>query len=243
MLAGSSAAVPAGPSGSPISPADSTSAARVPRACPSWPPNRAPPSVLTIDCIGPSWPRISSGTRSPIAPTMRPATGSHSLRQTGSVWVTHSARLHACAVRMPDGSADAGSSHRSARCSASATAARSAALIGGAPGADGASGGGPGEPGKVNPPGPGRRMRRRGATLVVGAVVVLLLIVASFAGVRVPYVALTPGPTWNTLGTDHNKDVIQVSGGTVSRSGGQLRMVTVGVEDQLTLWDALRGWL
>jgi len=86
-------------------------------------------------------------------------------------------------------------------------------------------------------------MRRRGATLFVGAVVVLLLIVASFAGVRVPYVALTPGPTWNTLGTDHNKDVIQVSGGTVSRSGGQLRMVTVGVEDQLTLWDALRGWL
>jgi Lon-like protease len=86
-------------------------------------------------------------------------------------------------------------------------------------------------------------MRRRGATLFVGAVIVVLLIVASFAGVRVPYVALTPGPTWNTLGTDHNKDVIQVSGGTVSRSGGQLRMVTVGVEDQLTLWDALRGWL
>jgi Lon-like protease len=86
-------------------------------------------------------------------------------------------------------------------------------------------------------------MRRRGATLFVGAVVVLLLIVASFAGVRVPYVALTPGPTWNTLGTDHNKDVIQVSGGAVSTSGGQLRMVTVGVEDQLTLWDALRGWL
>src|SRR5256885_12396190 len=86
-------------------------------------------------------------------------------------------------------------------------------------------------------------MRRRGATLFVGAVVVLLLIVASFAGVRVPYVALTPGPTWDTLGTDHNKDVIQLSGGTASKSKGQLRMVTVGVEDQLTLWDALRGWL
>ena len=110
--------------------------------------------MLTIDCIGPSWPRISSGTRSPIAPTMRPATGSHSLRQTGSVWVTHSARLHACAVRMPDGSADAGSSHRSARCSASATAARSAALIGGSPSADGASGGGPVKPGKFIAPAP-----------------------------------------------------------------------------------------
>src|SRR6266568_3152670 len=134
MLAGRRAAVPAGPRGSPMSPAESTSAASVPSACPSWPPNRAPPSVATMDCIGPSWPRISSGTRSPIAATMRPATGSHSLRQTGRVWVTHSVRVHACAVRMPDGSA-------------------------------------------------------------------------------------------------------------ASSSGGQLRMVTVGVEDQLTLWDALRGWL
>src|SRR2546423_3523056 len=86
-------------------------------------------------------------------------------------------------------------------------------------------------------------MRRRGTTLLVGAVLVAMLIVGSFAGVRVPYVALTPGPTWDTLGTDHNKDVIQLSGGTASKSKGQLRMVTVGVEDQLTLWDALRGWL
>ncbi len=86
-------------------------------------------------------------------------------------------------------------------------------------------------------------MRRRGATLLVGAFVVAILIVASFAGVKVPYVALTPGPTWDTLGTDHNKDVIPVSGGDASKSKGQLRMVTVGVEDQLTLWDALRGWL
>src|SRR5437764_15171206 len=86
-------------------------------------------------------------------------------------------------------------------------------------------------------------MRRRGATLFVGAVVVLLLIVASFAGVRVPYVALTPGPTWNTLGTDHNKDVIQVSGGLVTPSKGQLRMVTVGVEDQLKPGDEMRDCL
>ncbi len=86
-------------------------------------------------------------------------------------------------------------------------------------------------------------MRRRGATLLVGAFVVMLLGIAAFAGVKVPYVALTPGPTWDTLGTDHNKDVIQVSGGGVSKSQGQLRMVTVGVQDELTLFDALRGWL
>jgi PDZ domain-containing protein len=86
-------------------------------------------------------------------------------------------------------------------------------------------------------------MARRGATLVVGLVVVIMLAVASVAGVKVPYVALTPGPTWNTLGTDHNKDVIQISGASGPASKGQLRMVTVGVEDQLTLWDALRGWV
>jgi PDZ domain-containing protein len=86
-------------------------------------------------------------------------------------------------------------------------------------------------------------MRRRGTTLLVGAVVLVILIIASFAGVKVPYVALTPGPTWNTLGTDHDKDVIQISGGPVSSSKGQLRMVTVGVEDEISLWDALRGWL
>ena len=38
----------------------------------------APPSEVSIAAIGPSWARISSGTRSPIAPTIRPATGSHS---------------------------------------------------------------------------------------------------------------------------------------------------------------------
>jgi PDZ domain-containing protein len=86
-------------------------------------------------------------------------------------------------------------------------------------------------------------VRRRGATLLVGSVILLLLIVASFAGVEVPYVALTPGPTWNTLGTDHSKEVVQISGGSVSTSKGQLRMVTVGVRDEITLWEAMRGWL
>lgn len=86
-------------------------------------------------------------------------------------------------------------------------------------------------------------MARRGATLLVGLFVVMILAVASVFGIRVPYVALTPGPTWNTLGTDHDKDVIQVSGASGPASKGQLRMVTVGVEDQLTLWDALHGWL
>jgi hypothetical protein len=135
MLAGSIAAVPAGPSGSPMSLAESTSAASEPSAWPSWPPNSAPPSAATIDCICPSWERASSGTRSPMALTIREATGSHSLRQIGSVAEIHSPRPQAVVVRIPEGSAEVGSSHRSARRSASVTLIRSAADTAGSPAA------------------------------------------------------------------------------------------------------------
>lgn len=89
-------------------------------------------------------------------------------------------------------------------------------------------------------------MRRRGATLLAGVVVLAVLVTLAMVGIKVPYVELGPGPTWDTLGSDHGKPVIQVSGGNVpdnDGSDGQLRMVTVGVQDQLTLWQALQGWL
>ncbi len=91
-------------------------------------------------------------------------------------------------------------------------------------------------------------MMRRGFTLLVGTIVVIGLGVAAVVGVTVPYVALTPGPTWDTLGTDQNKALIQVTGSdnkTIDGkpTAGQLRLVTVGLEDRLTLLDALRGWL
>jgi PDZ domain-containing protein len=86
-------------------------------------------------------------------------------------------------------------------------------------------------------------MRRRGATLLAGVVVLIVLVVGSFAGIKVPYVELGPGPTWNTLGSDKGKQLIAISGGATSESSGQLRMVTVGVEEQITLWQALQGWL
>ena len=101
MLAGTSAAVPAGPRGRPMSPAESTSPASEPSAVPSWPPKTAPPTEVSIAAIGPSWARICSGTRSPIALVIWAATGSHSLRQTSRVLVSHSARRQASADRMP----------------------------------------------------------------------------------------------------------------------------------------------
>ena len=52
---------------------------------------------------------------------------------------------------------------------------------------------------------------RRGITLMVAAAgVVIALIVA--AVLPVPYVALTPGPTLNTLGTLSGKPLIKVTG-------------------------------
>ena len=91
-------------------------------------------------------------------------------------------------------------------------------------------------------------MMRRGITLLVGTILVVALGVAATYRVQVPYVALTPGPTWNTLGTDQNKALIQVTDGsnqpvTGQQTTGQLRLVTVGLEDKLTLLDAIRGWL
>ncbi|MBO0867754.1 MAG: PDZ domain-containing protein [Micromonosporaceae bacterium] len=85
-------------------------------------------------------------------------------------------------------------------------------------------------------------MRRRGATLLTGTVLLIVLIALAWQ-VRVPYVELGPGPTWDTLGKDSGKDVIQISGTPTSKSAGQLRMVTVGVTPDISLWEAIRGWL
>jgi Lon-like protease len=86
-------------------------------------------------------------------------------------------------------------------------------------------------------------MRRRGVTLLVGTAVLILLVLGSFVGIDVPYVELGPGPTWNTLGSDHGKQLIAITGGKTTNSAGQLRMVTVGVQDNISLWQAIQGWL
>lgn len=85
-------------------------------------------------------------------------------------------------------------------------------------------------------------MRRRGVTLLVGTLMLVVLVVLAW-NIKVPYVELGPGPTWDTLGKDNGKEIISVQGAPTSDSQGQLRMVTVGVLDDITLWQALRGWL
>jgi PDZ domain-containing protein len=89
----------------------------------------------------------------------------------------------------------------------------------------------------------GGTLKRRGATVVVGAVLVILLTVL-VGRAPVPYVLLEPGPTYNTLGQDDQQhDIIVIDGAPTSNSAGQLRFLTVGVVSQLTLLDAVRGWL
>ena len=85
-------------------------------------------------------------------------------------------------------------------------------------------------------------MRRRGATVLLGAAL-LFLLVWQANSLQVPYVQVGPGPTVDTLGVSDNKPVITVKGVPATKSAGQLRLVTVGITKDLTLFDALRGWL
>lgn len=84
-------------------------------------------------------------------------------------------------------------------------------------------------------------MRRRGITVLLGAVIVLVLGIG-VASAPVPYVVLGPGPTVNTLGTDDNKAVIEVKDRQTYTSAGQLRLVTVGVQPDTDLLSAIRAW-
>ncbi|MBH0121875.1 PDZ domain-containing protein [Rhodococcus sp. HM1] len=85
-------------------------------------------------------------------------------------------------------------------------------------------------------------MNRRFVTPL--AVLVPLLALAGIAtNVKVPYVALGPGPTFDTLGEADGKPVVQIDGIEPDTTTGQLRMTTVGVNDQLTLAQALTVWI
>lgn len=90
-------------------------------------------------------------------------------------------------------------------------------------------------------------MSRRAATLSAASVLVLLLaVIGSF--MRVPYVALMPGPTSNTLGTnDKGQPLIRIEGRKTYPDQGHLNFTTVtyrgGPGGRIDLFTALRGWL
>lgn len=89
-------------------------------------------------------------------------------------------------------------------------------------------------------------MSRRLATLGIAGVVVIALMVAA-AVVPVPYVALFPGPTTNTLGRIDGTPLISIKGHRNYSAKGNLNLVTVSYEgspnDRLSMLTALQGWL
>jgi Lon-like protease len=89
-------------------------------------------------------------------------------------------------------------------------------------------------------------MSYRLATLLIAGVCVLAGLVVA-AVVPVPYVALTPGPTLNTLGSPGGKPLIQIAGHRTYQTTGNLNLVTVsytgGPGTDFNIFSALRAWL
>ena len=81
--------------------------------------------------------------------------------------------------------------------------------------------------------------------LIAGICALAALGVAAFASV--PYVALTPGPTLNTLGKPYGAELIQITGRHTYPTTGHLNMVTVsytgGPGSEFNIFSALRAWL
>lgn len=92
------------------------------------------------------------------------------------------------------------------------------------------------------------RLTLRGRTVVVGSVLTAVLVVIGVA-VPVPYVAVGPGVTFDTLGSVDGTPVVSFSGDGVPAAvddpvpaGGQLNMTTISVTDGVRLFQALGLW-
>lgn len=86
-------------------------------------------------------------------------------------------------------------------------------------------------------------MTRLRATIALGLVLAAVLGLAG-ATVRVPFVALGDGPTFDVLGDQSGKPIIDVSGPVPTYpTSGQLRMTTVAVTNQVTLFGAIAMWV
>ena len=86
-------------------------------------------------------------------------------------------------------------------------------------------------------------MRRRGITVLLGAVLVALLTWQSLS-MDVAYVVFSPGPTEDVLGSEEVEGVEHqiISADTEYDSAGQLRLTTVRVKQSVSLVEALNYW-
>jgi PDZ domain-containing protein len=84
-------------------------------------------------------------------------------------------------------------------------------------------------------------VNRRILTVVV-ALVPIVVFGVLLSAVTVPFVALGPGPTFDTLGEVDGKQVVDIQGTTVHPTTGHLNMTTVSQSDGITLGQALALW-
>lgn len=84
-------------------------------------------------------------------------------------------------------------------------------------------------------------MTRRGLTLILAGLLALALAIAG-AAQPVPYVVLSPGPAFDTLGAVGSTPVLTITGHKTYPTDGTLELTTVSVLDDVTLAKALRAW-
>jgi Lon-like protease len=89
---------------------------------------------------------------------------------------------------------------------------------------------------------PWAAVSRRTWTLLLSMVLIGIFGVLGGVG-SVPFVALGPGPTYDTLGAVNNQPVVTIVGQETYPTGGRLNMTTVSVGTDLTLFTALGKWL
>lgn len=85
-------------------------------------------------------------------------------------------------------------------------------------------------------------MTRRAFTTFLAALLALGLALAG-GWQTVPYVILSPGPAYNTLGSVGGTPVLTITGRESFPTDGSLDLTTVNVSDGVTLFEALGGWL
>ena len=93
-----------------------------------------------------------------------------------------------------------------------------------------------------------RRRRRLRRSVAVGAVLVVVALIAAVFTVPINVVIEAPGPTWNVLdnGSSSSQDVLKVSGAETYPTEGALRMTTVSVSGcpgyPVTTADLIAAW-
>jgi len=87
---------------------------------------------------------------------------------------------------------------------------------------------------------------RRGWMLIISAMATLVLLAVAFL-LPVPFVKLSPGPTFNVIGTSDGQPVITITGTQTYPVSGNLDMTTVyesgGPRGGLTFVDAIASWV